>query len=113
MPQAAISQIYRRLYRRSRPLTGQITPGTTPNEFVDLLQSSVQEASRSSYIKNFLPPVVGEAKGLTRIYNRRYFMELFDLEFQRAQREEQFLETHREEILGMSVGGGIGRLLVE
>lgn len=72
-PQAAISQIYRRLYRRSRPLTGQITPGTTPNEFVDLLQTRVKEASQTSYVGNFLPPVVDEAKGLTRIYNQAIY----------------------------------------
>lgn len=68
-PQAAISHIYRRLYRGSRPLTGQITPGTTPNEFVEVLQGRVQEASRTPYVKSFLPPVVGEARGLTHLYN--------------------------------------------
>ena len=72
-PQAAISQIYRRLYQRSRLLTGQITPGTTPNEFVDLLQTRVTEASRTSYVGNFLPPVVDEVKGLTRIYNQAIY----------------------------------------
>ncbi len=72
-PQAAIHQIYHRLYRRSRPLTGQVAPSLTPNEFADLLQERVQEASRAAYLKDALFPVTSKARGLTKIYNQALY----------------------------------------
>jgi transglutaminase-like putative cysteine protease len=72
-PQAAIRQIYRRLYRRSRPLTGQVAPSLTPNEFADLLQERAQEASQADYLKNTLFPVASKARGLTKIYNQALY----------------------------------------
>jgi hypothetical protein len=72
-PQAAIRRLYRRLYRRSRPLTGQVPPSTTPNEFADLLQEHIQEASQASYLKDTLLPVSSQARSLTRLYNQAIY----------------------------------------
>ena len=72
-PQAAIRQIYRRLYHRSRSLTGQVAPSLTPNEFADLLQEHAQEASRADYLKNTLFPIASKARGLTKLYNQALY----------------------------------------
>jgi transglutaminase-like putative cysteine protease len=72
-PQVAIQKIFRRLYRRSRPLTGQVTSSLTPNEFADLLQDRVQEASRILYLKDTLYPIPSKARGLTKIYNQALY----------------------------------------
>ena len=69
----AISRIYQRLYRGSRPLTGQVSPSTTPNEFVELLGARVQAAGRIPLIRDIFPPVTGAVRGLTRLYNRAQY----------------------------------------
>ena len=60
-----LKEITRKGYKRH--------PGTTPNEFVDLLQMNVKEASNNPYLGGFLPPIVSGAKGLTRIYNQAIY----------------------------------------
>jgi hypothetical protein len=72
-PQAAIQKIYRRLYHRSRPLTGKVASSRTPNEFADLLQARVHESSKFSYLKDTLFPIPGKARGLTKIYNQALY----------------------------------------
>jgi transglutaminase-like putative cysteine protease len=72
-PEEAISRIYRRLYRGSRPLTGPLSPSTTPNEFVDTLGARVQAVGQVPLIRDILPSVPAAVHSLTRLYNRAQY----------------------------------------
>ena len=71
--QKAIRHIYSRLYRHSRPLTGKVASSLTPNEFTDLLQTRVQEASQVNFLKDTLSPIPNKTKVLTQLYNQALY----------------------------------------